>query len=114
MVATFDPGRCGIVLITWLAFSRLGLNEELLGLGVPRRRLFLVVDVEADGLVGVDAEPLLDHLPYPRDPVGLTSVCKPNCKLVSLGSNIHHCTVHLQDQGSLIGLGCYSLIPGDF
>ena len=96
MVAT-DPGRCGIVLITWLAFSRLGLNEELLGLGVPRRRLLLVVDIEAYGLVRVDAKALLDHLPYPGDAVRLASIGKPDCKLVTLGSHVHHRAVHLQE-----------------
>ena len=71
-------------------------NEELLGLGVPRRGLLLVVDVEADGLVGVDAKPLLDHLAYPCDPVRLARVGEPDRQLVALGSNIHHRAVHLE------------------
>ena len=84
----------------WLS-KKPSLNEELLGLGVPRRGLLLVVDVEAYGLVRVDAQSLLDHLSYPSDPVGLTSVSEPHSQLVSLGSHIHHCSVHLKQQGSL-------------
>ena len=79
------------------------LNEELLGLGVPRRGLLLVVDVEAYGLVRVDAQSLLDHLSYPGDPIRLASVSEPHSQLVSLGSHIHHCSVHLKQQGSLLG-----------
>ena len=78
----------------WL--SKQSLDEELLGLGVPRRRLLLVVDIEAYGLVRVDAKALLDHLPYPGDAVRLASIGKPDCKLVTLGSHVHHRAVHLE------------------
>ena len=72
-------------------------NEELLGLGVPRRGLLLVVDVEAYGLVRVDAQSLLDHLSYPSDPVGLTSVSEPHSQLVSFATNVNNSSVDLKN-----------------
>ena len=53
------------------------------------------MNVEADLVPGVDAEPLLEHLPDAEDGVWLRGVGQPDCQLVALGADVHHSTVHL-------------------
>ena len=74
------------------------LHEELLLGGAAGPRLLLIVDVEADGLLGVDAEPLLDHLPYPKYGVWLRGVGQPHGELVTLPPHVNHSSVHLNNQ----------------
>ena len=54
------------------------------------------MNVEADLVPGVDAEPLLEHLPDAEDGVRLRGVGQPDCQLVALGADVHHSTVHLE------------------
>lgn len=77
------------------------LHEPLLFGGCPGPRLLLAVDVEPDGLVGVDVESLLDHLPYSSDGVWLGGVRQPNGQLVSFTSHIDHCTVNLRKENNI-------------
>ena len=57
--------------------------------------LLLVVDIEADGDVGVQAQPLLQHLTDPDDGVVVGGVSQPDCDLVSPLADIDHSSVDL-------------------
>ena len=57
--------------------------------------LLLIVNVEANLNLGINVEPLLDHLAYPDDGVCLGSISQPNCKLVSFASHIDYSSIHL-------------------
>ena len=71
-------------------------NVVLLLLHRTALELLLLVNVEADLVPGVDAEPLLEHLPDAEDGVRLRGVGQPDCQLVALGADVHHSTVHLE------------------
>ena len=58
--------------------------------------LLLVVDVEAHGGGGVQAESLLQHLPNPHDGLEVGSISEPHCDLVSPLADIDHSTIHLR------------------
>ena len=64
----------------------------------PWSRLLLVVNVEANLNVWINVESLLDHLSYPENGVWLRSISQPDCKLVSLASNIDYSTIHLGEE----------------
>jgi hypothetical protein len=72
------------------------LNVEFLLLHGAALQLLLLVDVEADPFPGIDAEPLLEHLPDAKDRVGLGGVGQPDRQLVTFCADIHHSTVHLR------------------
>ena len=61
------------------------LHKEFLLVGIGRDGLvlLLVVDVEADGRVGINAEPLLDHPPNPHDGLLVGGIRQPHGQLVS-------------------------------
>ena len=58
--------------------------------------LLLVVDVEANGDVGVKPEPLLQHLPDPEDGLVVRGVREPHCDLVSPLTDIDHGAINLR------------------
>ena len=55
-----------------------------------------MVDVEANGGVGVDAEPLLDHPPNPHDGLVVSGVSQPHGQLVRPAPDVDHGTVDLK------------------
>ena len=57
--------------------------------------LLLVVDIEANGDVGIQTEPLLQHLPDPQDGLVMGSIRKPDCDLVSPLTDIDNSSVDL-------------------
>lgn len=71
------------------------LDVKLLLLERARLGLFLVMDVEADPLSGVDAQPFLQHLADPDDAVAVGGVRQPDGKLVALPSHVYHGSVNL-------------------
>ena len=58
--------------------------------------LLLMVDVEANGDVGVQPEPLLQHFPDPEDRLMVGGVREPHCDLVSPLTDIDHGAIDLR------------------
>ena len=54
------------------------LDLEPLLVGAGWLALLLVVDMEAEGIVGFNAEPLLQHLPDPHDRLSVRGVGQPH------------------------------------
>ena len=75
---------------------------RLVGIGRGWLVLLLVVDIEANGGVGIDPEPLLDHLADPHDGLVVGGVREPDSQLVSPAPDVDHGTVDLSKAFSTI------------
>ena len=64
-----------------------------------------MVDVEADGGVGINAESLLDHPPNPHDGLVVSGVCQPHGQLVRPAPDVDHGTVDLKVFNVSVQLG---------